>query len=89
MKHIIKLVKEMSYKLQIFSFLIKGPALIYFNNEEVQKNILIPESVLNKKSTETCSIVKVAKEDTLANSSGLFRKVTRIVNRKNLLSRLI
>ena len=49
MKQAIKLVKNLRYKLQMLSFSINNSASIYCNNEVVHNNMLIPNSILNKK----------------------------------------
>ena len=81
----------------MFGAPIQGPASIYCDNEAVYKNMMILESVLNKKmhgiSCHFCrkavaaKIVRVAKEDTLTNLVDLFTKVLGKVKRDNLLEK--
>jgi len=92
-------VKGLRYKLYILGMPIEGPASVYCDNEIVYKNMLIPESVLNKKmhgisyhfyiEAVAASIVWVSKEDTLTNLADLFIKVMGRVKRNDLLGRFM
>ena len=74
-----------------------GPASVFYDNEAVYKNTVLPESTLRKKhhsiayhycrEAVAANIIQVAKEGTNTNLSDLFTKFLTTIRRQFLLER--
>ena len=93
----VELTGGLRYKLRMFGVPLESSANIFCNNEAVYKNSSIPESVLRKKhhsiSYHIChevvaaGTVRISKEGTQTNLSGLFTKILSIVRRGKFLEK--
>ena len=43
MKTVVEMIEALIFKIRIFGIWIKGPTNAYYDNEDVTKNITIPE----------------------------------------------
>ena len=95
MKIAVEMTQYLRYKLRMFEVPIDRPANMYYLNEAVYKNGIIPNSVLSKKH-HSCSyhmlreavasiMVKMAKKSMLKNLANLFTKILPRVVREILL----
>ena len=84
MRQAVELVQALRFKLRMFGIPLDGPASMYQDNEAVYKNIVHPDSVLNKKhhlvaylmcrEAVASEMIRVAKKGTETNIVDLCTK---------------
>jgi hypothetical protein len=92
-----EVIESLRYKLRMFGVPIEGPTNVFCDNEAVCKNTTKPESVLNKqhhsisyhrgREAVAAGTIRVSKEGTHTNLSGLFTKTMAAPKRENLLDK--
>ena len=93
----VEVLKALRYKLRMFGVPIEGPSNVFYDNEAVYKNPVLPESTLKKKNHSIAyhicreavasDVMRVAKEGTDTNLSDLFTKQMASTRREFLLER--
>ena len=91
------MVEALWYKLIMFGVLLDGAANVFYDNEAVYKNTVMPESNLQKKhhfiayhkcwEAVAAKKVRVAKQGMLKNLADFFTKVLTTDRRRFLLDR--
>ena len=94
MKTTVEIIEALRYKSRMFNIPVKGPDNVYYDNKDVTKNTIIPESTLKKKHPSVtyhrcweavaAGTVRIAKQGTEKNPKDLFTKILT-AGRRNFL----
>ena len=97
MRVAVDLIERFRYKLRMFSILLESATNIWYDNEAVYKNTVLPESTLKKKyhsiayqryqEAVAAGTIRVAKQGTEKNLTDLFTKTLTGERRRFLLDR--